>query len=107
MIDPRVTGFSTAEFSQACWPGPPGHAHPYAAWMKSARSGCGRGRAMPWVGPGTLSASVFCTLTAWAPPREPVAKARLGVNGGCLCPSGAEPQLLLPRSSPQGSGLPP
>lgn len=50
--------------------------------MKSVRSGCGRGRAMPWVGPGTLSASVFCTLTAWAPPREPVAKARLRVNGG-------------------------
>lgn len=40
----------------------------------------------PRSGPGTLNASVFCTLTAWAPPKEPVAKASLLINGGCLCP---------------------
>lgn len=40
----------------------------------------------PWPTPGSLSASVFCTLTTWAPPREPVAEASVLVNGGYLCP---------------------
>lgn len=60
MTEPRVTGFSTAGFSQVCGTGPPSHPHAYAVWMKSARSGCGRGRAMPWVGPGTLEC--LCVL---------------------------------------------
>lgn len=67
-------------------PGPPGHSSSTPRGLRALALAVAVARPCLWPGPGTLSASIFCRLTAWAPPREPVARASLPVNGGYLCP---------------------